>query len=135
RILAPNGPARLENLEMRRGDMRAIAPAHQHAILGVAKIRDAHRQPYSDRGQCNGKGKSGDVGQHAMAKIVRIIPRLLKARQIVRLAASRVLARILLAQMPWGWLSHRARPEFEHAVLLFRHDGLLVLHAASSGRS
>src|SRR5437764_4006805 len=121
---------------MWRRNTRAIPPAHQHAILGVANSRDAHGEPYSDRGKGIGKSKSGDVGQHAMAKIVRIIPRLLKARQIVRLAASRVLARILLAQMPWGWVSHRARPEFEHAVLLFRHDGLLVLHAAQrSGKS
>src|SRR5674476_1255267 len=39
------GPASLdpETLEMRRGNSRAIAASHQHAILGLAQIRDAHR--------------------------------------------------------------------------------------------
>src|SRR4051812_27997406 len=42
--------ATARNLAVRRhGDPGAIAPAHQHAILGLAEIGDAHREPDTDR--------------------------------------------------------------------------------------
>src|SRR5258708_3159969 len=63
-----------EPLEMRRGNARAIAPPHQHAILGLAQIRDAHGKPNSNRGQRHGKGEARKVRQHAVAKIARLFP-------------------------------------------------------------
>src|SRR5258708_457479 len=58
-----------------------------------------------------------------MAKIVGFLPGSLIAREIVRflpdIARFAVLAR---------WLGHRARPEFEHAVLVIRHNGPLAFH-------
>ena len=61
-------------LDVRCGNLRAVAPSHQHAILGFAQVGDAHGKPDPDRRQCDGKGKGGDVGQHAMAEIVRLFP-------------------------------------------------------------
>src|SRR3954464_13548201 len=71
-----------EMLEMRHRDARAVAPSHQHAILGLAKIRDADGQPYPDRDQRHGKGKGRDVGQHAMAKVVRFVAVPFIAREV-----------------------------------------------------
>src|SRR3979411_1318447 len=79
------GPAlsRLETLEVLRGNACAIAPSHQHAILGLAQIRDAHREPNSDCRQRDGEGEGGNVCEHAMAKIIRLVAVAL-ALQIVR---------------------------------------------------
>jgi len=115
-----------EALEMLSGDARAITPPHQHAILGFAQIRDAHRQPYSDRRQRDSKGKGGHVSQHALAKIIGLIPRLLVARQIVRLGAC-VFVEALLARISRR-TRHGARPEFKNPVLFLRGDGLLGIH-------
>jgi len=116
-------------LETRRGNLCAIAPPHQHAILGLAQIRNAHGKPYSDRRQRDGKSEGRDVRQHALAKIVRFIPVSLIARQIVRFLPG-LLRLGLLAQLapPTGRVSQGARPEFEHAMLFFRGSGPLGLH-------
>src|SRR5260370_35867090 len=57
-----------EPLEMPRGNARAIAPPHQHAILGLAQIRDAHGKPNSNPGHPPGKGQGRKVRQHAVAQ-------------------------------------------------------------------
>src|SRR3954471_1977355 len=119
----------LKRLEMRGGDARAIAPSHQHAVLGFAQIRDAHGEPNSDRYQRDGKSEGCNVRQHAPAKVVRFVPLSLIARQIIRLVRS-VVPRSLAAGVFWpAWrVSQGARPEFHHAVLFFGRDGLLGFH-------
>jgi hypothetical protein len=116
-------------LAMRRGNAHAIAASHQHAILGSAQIRNAHGEPYSDRRQRDGKREGCDVRQHAMAKIVRLIPVALIARQIIRL-----LQRVFLLNLPsqisplTRRMGQGARPEFEHAMLFLRLNGPLGFH-------
>jgi hypothetical protein len=124
-----SGRSSLKLLEMRCGNAGAITPAHQHAVLGLAQIRNAHGEPNPDRCQRHGKSQGRNICQHAMAKIVRFIAVSLVAREVVRLLRGGVLSR-LVAQVPQpaGRASQGARPEFEHAVLLFRRDGLLVFH-------
>src|SRR5258707_8893854 len=117
-----------ETLEMRRGNARAIAPPHQHAILGLAQIRDAHGKPNSNRGQRHGKGEGREVRQHAMAKIVRFFAGEFIARQIVRLAARVLLPNRVAEGPPARGLRQGARPELEHAVLFFRCNGPLGFH-------
>ena len=94
-VSGPNGPTGLEPLEMRCGDAGAITPAHQHAILGVAQIGNAHGEPYADCGQGDGKGEGRHVRQHALTKIVWLIPGLFVARQIAWLSL-RVVTRTLV---------------------------------------
>ncbi len=89
------GRSDLKLLEMRRGNTCAIAPPHQHAVLGLAQIRDAHGEPYSDRRQRDCESEGRNVRQHAMTKIVRFIPVSLIARQIVRLLPGVVLMRLV----------------------------------------
>ena len=116
-------------LAMRRGNAHAIAASHQRAILGSAQIRNTHGEPDSDRRQCDGKREGCDVGQHAMAKIVRLIPVALIARQIIRL-----LQRVFLLSLPaqisplTRRMGQGARPEFEHAMLFLRWYGPLGFH-------
>ena len=119
----------LKLLEMRRGNAHAIAPPHQYAVLGLAQIRNAHGKPYSDGRQRDGKSEGRNVRQHAMAKIVRFIPVSLTARQVIRLLPG-VLPKSLVASgpPPARRVGQGARPEFEHAMLLFRRNGLLGLH-------
>src|SRR5216683_1444376 len=125
--LRQKGVCRLERLAVRCRNVRAIAPPHQHAVLGLAQVRNAHGEPYSDRGQRDGKGKGRNVCQHAMTKVVRLIPVPLVARQVV-------LWLSLLAQLAQGFspptrrVNRGARPEFEHAVLALRRNGLLGFH-------
>ena len=106
-------------LEMWRGNTRAIAPSHQHTVLGLAHIRDTHGEPDSDRRQRDGEREGRNVCQHAMTEVVRFIPVPFIARQVVRflpgLLLQNLVARISLATR---WVSQRARPEFEHAVLV-----------------
>jgi hypothetical protein len=86
---APTGRIRglkqggLKSLDMRGGNPRAIAAAHQHAILGLAHIRNAHGKPYSDGGQRYREREGCNVRQHTMAKIIRFIAAALIARQII----------------------------------------------------
>jgi len=113
-------------LDMRCGNLCAIAPPHQHAILGLAQIRDAHGKPYSDRRQRDGKSEGRDVRQHALAKIVRFIPVSLIARQIVRFLPG--VLRLGLLAPPTRRVSQGARPEFEHAMLFLRGSRPQGLH-------
>ena len=64
-----------------------------------------------------------------MAKIVRFIPVSLIARQVIRLLPG-VLLKTLVARgpPPARRVGQGARPEFEHAMLIFRRNGLLGLH-------
>src|SRR6202048_1713781 len=112
-------------LDMRRGNARAIAPSHQHAVLGLAQIRNTHGEPYSDSRQRDGKSEGRNVRQQALAKIVRLIPVSLIARQVT----PRVLLS-LVAQVPppTRRVSQGAWPEFEHAMLFFRGNGPLGFH-------
>src|SRR5260370_3764910 len=82
-----------KTLDMRGGNARAIAPPHQHAILGLAQIGNADGEPYSDGRQRDGKSEGRDVRQHALAKIVRLIAVSLIARQVVRLTPRALLKR------------------------------------------
>ena len=79
------GCYRARRLPLRRHrNPGAVAAAHQHAVLGLAQIGDADRKPDADRGQRDGEGEGRNVCQHAMAKVVRVVPIPLVARQIVR---------------------------------------------------
>ena len=61
-------------LAVRHGGNPGVVPAsHQHAILSLAQIGNAHRKPDSDRRQRHGEGQGGDIGQHAMTEIVRLV--------------------------------------------------------------
>ena len=117
----------VEPSEMRCGDVGAISSPHQHAVLGVAQVRDAHREPYSDRRQSDGKGEGRHVRQHALTKIVGLIPGLLVTRQIAWLSLC-VVTRTLLRISPLRRSRRGARPEFKHAVLFLGRDGLLGIH-------
>src|SRR6202022_386150 len=116
-------------LDMRRGNPRAIAPPHQHAILGLAQIRNAHGEPDSDGRQRDGKGEGRNVRQHATAKIVRFIPIPLVARQIIRLWSGILLGSpVARISPPWGRVSQGTWPEFEHPMLIVRRNGPLGFH-------
>ena len=97
-------------LEMRRGNAGAIAAPHQHAVLGLAQVRNAHGEPNSDRYQGGGKSEGCNVRQHAPAKVVRFAPLSLIARQIIRLVRS-VVPRSLAAGVfrPARRVSRRSR--------------------------
>jgi hypothetical protein len=123
-------------LEVLRGNAHTIAPSHQHAILGPAQIGDAHRKPYPDRRQRDGKSERGDICEHAVAEIVRLLPRTFVTRQIERLT----LAVLMLRLGPHigrsrGRMKRAARPEWKHAMLFFRCNGLLGFHWCRSGAS
>ena len=125
RAKKPNSGPKM--LEMRGGNARAIAASHQHAILCLAQIRNAHGEPYSNGRQRDGKSEGGNVRQHPMAKIIRFVPGLFMVRPIVR---SGIFPRRRLARVcpPTRRMSQGARPEFEHAVLFVRRHGLLGVH-------
>ena len=71
---------------MRQANLHAIPPPHLQAVLGLAQIGDVLGEPQSDRHQRDREGDGGDVGQHAMVKIVRFFPHPLITRQVVRLS-------------------------------------------------
>src|ERR1043166_790905 len=75
RVFWPNRQLRGMKSACWHGDAGAIAPAHQHAILGLAEIGDAHGQPDPDRGQRYRERECRKVRQHAMTEIVRFVPR------------------------------------------------------------
>src|SRR6185437_14943105 len=122
-----------KKLAMRRINARAVAPPRQDAILGFAHIRDAHGQPYSDGHQGDRKGDGSDVREHAMAKVVRLIPGTLIARQVVGLGIGafrlNLPARVALPTLK---ADRVARPEFEHLMLLLRRTGPLGFHCCQS---
>src|SRR3984893_3344314 len=112
----------LKMLEMRRRDTRAIPPSHQHAVLGLAQIRDAHGQPDSNGGQRDGKSEGGDIRQHPTVKIVRFVAVPLVAGQIVRLGLG-VFVERPVTRLPSSArrVNQGARPKLEHAMLFFRY--------------
>src|SRR3954466_6350401 len=59
------------------GNPGAVATAHQDAVLGAAEIGDAHGEPDADRGQCDRERQRRDIGEHAMAEVVRLFARTL----------------------------------------------------------
>lgn len=111
-------------LAARRRNLGAVAPSHQHAILVLAQVRDADRQPYSDRGQRDGEGEGRDVRQHAMPELAGFLGGSLEPRQIPGRILGRLPVRLPLARR----MRRRARPELEHAMLVIRCDGLLGFH-------
>ena len=123
-------------LERLRGNAHAIVPPHQHAILGPAQVGDAHGKPDADRRQRDGKGERSNVGEHAVAEIVRLFPRAFVARQIERLGLVILMPRLGHHIGPRrGRVKRTARPELEHAMLLIRCNGLLGFHGRQSGAS
>src|SRR5258707_1295389 len=64
------GRSGLKLLEMRRGNTCAIAPPHQHEVMGLAQIRDDQGEQYSDRRKRDCEREGRNVLQHAMTKIV-----------------------------------------------------------------
>ena len=103
---------------MRQANLHAIPPPHLQAVLGLAQIRDVLGEPQSDRHQRDREGDGGDVGEHAVVKIVRFFPDPLIARQVVRFVW---VFRVVPAWIPLlaRQVSRMARPELEHAVLFF----------------
>ena len=112
-----------------RRNLGTVAPSHQDAILGLAEFGDAHREPYADRGQCDGEGEGGEIRQHAVTKIVRLLPRPLIARQVVGLLPG------VLLRWTAGRLRRCTRPEPEHAVFVIRTDWPLGFHCCWSEAS
>ena len=113
---------------MCHGNLDAIVAPHQDTILGSPEVGNAHRQPDADRQQRHGEGESGHICQHPLPIFVGVFVVELIARQVVgdfepmdkrRMAST-------LSEARSG-----ARPEFEHAVLMFRrgrYDGSLGSH-------
>lgn len=139
---AAGGPDRLyalrtrpgsKKLAMRRINVRAIAPPRQYAILGFAHIRNAHGQPYSDGHQGDRESDGSNIREHAMAKIVRLIPGAFIARQVVGLGIGgcrlNLPARVALPNLK---ADRVARPEFEHLMLFLRRNGPLGFHCCQS---
>ena len=69
--------------------------------------------------------RSGKVGQHAVAEIVRLLRPALKVRQVFGFVANFVLA-------PAGRLCRGTRPELDDAVVVIRADGPLGFHCCWS---
>ena len=74
------------------------------------------------------KANAARFAQHAMPEFVRLLLVLRKVRQIPGLEPA-VLVLDLLIVLPLNRQMRRgARPEFEHAMLLIRRNGLLGFH-------
>ena len=124
---------RLQMLATRRGDVCAIPPAHQHAVLSLAQIGDAHGQPNSYGGQCHGKCEGGRIRQHAVAKIISAVPASLIAGQIIGLSHAIVLYGLPAnVGLPARRRIQSARPEFEHPMLVVHNDRPLGFHRRST---
>jgi hypothetical protein len=120
-------------LTRRRVNARAVAAPGQDAILSLAHIRNAHGKPYSDGHQGDRKRDGSDVGEHAMAKVVRLIPGAVIARQVIRLRTSGFrLSPPMRVTLPTRGADRVARPELEHPMLLLRRNGPLGLHCCRS---
>ena len=107
------------------GNAGAVVPSHQHAILGFAQVGDAHRKPDADCRQRDRECKGGNVGEHAVAKIVRFLRLALNVRQAFGFVANFLLA-------PAGRLCRGTRPELDDAVVVIRADGPLSFHCCWS---
>src|ERR1700676_4891920 len=68
----------------RHGNPGAVVATHQHAILGLAEVRNAHGKPNPDRRQCYREREGRNVRQHAMPEVVRLVTGPLIVGQIVR---------------------------------------------------
>jgi hypothetical protein len=101
---------------MWHGNLDAIVASHQDTILGSAQMGDTHCQPYADRQQSHREGKSSDVRQHPLPVIVHFFRHALVTRQIV--GNFEPVNKRRIAALGEG--GSRARPELEHAVLVFR---------------
>ena len=122
-----------KKLAMRRINARAVAPSGQDAILGLAHIRNAHREPYSDGHQGYRKSDGSDVGEHAMAKVVRFVPGTFVARQVIGLGRGDFrLSLPALVSLPAQRADRVARPEFEYPMLVIRRNGPLGFHCCQS---
>jgi len=102
---------------MWHGNLDAIVASHQDTILGSTQMGDTHCQPYADRQQSHREGKSSDVGQHPLPVIIGFFPNALVTRQIAGDFEPTNKRRLISALGEGG---PRARPELEHAVLVFR---------------
>lgn len=133
----PNGRSKNRSgpkmLAMRCINARAVASARQYAILGLAHIGNAHGKPNSDRHQGDRKSDGRDVCQHAVAEVVRLIPGVFIARQVIGLGTG-VFRLSLPARgtLPTLRADRVAWPEFEHPTLFFRRYGPLGLHCCRS---
>ncbi len=117
-----------ETSDMRGADAPAIPPTHQHAILKVAQLGDAHGQPYTNRDQHCGQAGCSGICQHTMMEVVRRRPVPLIARQIIRLGQ----VRFSILRPLFAWFiavmrrpAQRTRPELEHTVLFIAGNRLL----------
>jgi len=115
------------------GNAHAIAPAHQHAILGPAQVGDAHGKPDADRGQRDRESAGGDIGEHAVTEIVGLFPRLLVAGEVERLGLEVRLYCFTVrlggrTRRPSRGLGRIARPELQHPMFFLRRNGPLGLH-------
>ena len=110
----------------RRGDVGAIAPPHQDAILRVTKIRELHRQPHANAGQKGCKKDRCHIRRHPVAVIVWSSP----VPCSVRLIPRRELRITLSACIPddtWR-VRKRAWTKFENLVVFVVHSRLPVGH-------
>jgi hypothetical protein len=126
-------PGKRKALIMRHEDVGAVAPPHGHAILGLAQIGDAGGKPQGNGRERDGECEGGEVGQHAMAKIVGFIALALIAGEIVGLGGLGLGFPAPGQLAVFGALTAMrcesgARPEYEHAVLVIRLYGPLGLH-------
>jgi hypothetical protein len=132
-VLAVQDGVRPEKLAMRRIKAGAVALPSQYAILGLAQIRNAHGKPYADGHQGDRKSNGSDVGEHALAKVIRVIPGALIARQIIGLGTVVFrFSRPGLVIRPARRTDRVAWPELEHLMLLLRRNGPLGFHCCQS---
>jgi hypothetical protein len=113
---------------MWHGNLDAIVASHQDTILGSPELGNADGQPYANRQQRDRKGESGHIRQHSLPIVGGVFAVPLIARQIVGDFEPMDERRVIVALCKGR---SRARPELEHAVLVFwwgRCDGSLGFH-------
>src|SRR3954453_11251014 len=81
------------------GNPGAVPASHQNAILGLAEIGDAHGEPDSDRRQRDREGQRGDIGQHAVTEVLRLVSPPFVAGQVVRYRLAKGLVASLVASL------------------------------------
>ncbi len=108
------------------GDMGAIAPAHQDAILLVTQIRQLDRQPYAYADQKSGKEDRCHIGRHPVPVIVWLNPVAPISRRVISAGVYVAVS----AGISHGSrrLRQRLRPEFQHATVRLRDTGSLNRH-------
>ena len=93
--------------------MRAIPPAHQNAILGIAQIGEGHGEPDAGPRQCRRKGYGSGIRDHTMTIVVRTFGRPFLTGQIGCKLAGRGGRRGPCLC---------ARAEFQHAMFAVGHE-------------